>query len=231
MEEIFKRSIDLIGRDNFNIIKNLKICVIGLGGVGGTALMSLVRSGVLNFLLIDFDNVCLSNLNRQLFYDINDLNKSKVEVCLNKLKLLSPNCKCVGINTTINENFDFGILNEYDFVVDAIDDIKAKKILIKHCLNNKINFISSLGMGNRLSPENIKIVSLNKTFNDPLARKLRYELKKEGLDTSKVKVCFSSSNYEKREEGVSSMIFAPSTAGLLIGYYVVNFFIEKYNNH
>lgn len=67
MEEIFKRSIDLIGRDNFNIIKNLKICVIGLGGVGGTALMSLVRSGVLNFLLIDFDNVCLSNLNRQLF--------------------------------------------------------------------------------------------------------------------------------------------------------------------
>ena len=70
MEEIFKRSIDLIGRDNFNIIKNLKICVIGLGGVGGTALMSLVRSGVLNFLLIDFDNVCLSNLNRQLFYDI-----------------------------------------------------------------------------------------------------------------------------------------------------------------
>ena len=86
-------------------------------------------------------------------------------------------------------------------------------------------------MGNRLSPENIKIVTLNKTFNDPLARKLRYELKKEGFDTSKVKVCFSSSNYEKREEGVSSMIFAPSTAGLLIGYYVVNFFIEKYYNH
>lgn len=229
MDNIFERSLQLIGEENFKVLKNAKVCVIGLGGVGGTALMSLVRSGVSNFLLIDFDNVSLSNLNRQIFYDTNDIGKFKTDICFKKIKSISPDCTVERICSKVDDNFSFEKLLDYDFIIDAIDDIKAKKNLIKFCIAHNLNLVSSLGMGNRLSPENIKITTLDKTYNDPLAKKLRYELRKDGVDIKKVHVCFCSSDTIKSNI-ISSMIFTPSTAGLLIGYYVVNFFIDKYNN-
>lgn len=228
MDDINLRSKALY-KDKFEKIKNLKVAIIGLGGVGSIIPISLIRSNVKSLLLIDKDKVELSNLNRQVGYDKNDINKYKGDVLKNKLSLLNDNLSIDIKNEKIDEYFDFNIFSSYDYIVDCIDDIKAKILLIKYSLKNNKKIISSLGMGKKYFPSKIEMTTLNKTYNDKLAKKLRYELKKEeNIDLKKIVVCFSSElNDESFDKNIiASSFFVPNTAGIMIASYIINDYLD-----
>lgn len=224
---MYERTISLIGESAFLKIEKSKIAIFGLGGVGGTCFEALVRSGFTNFYLCDFDSVNCSNLNRQILFNRFDIGFSKIKTAIQHAKEINNNLNIEFSDKKIDSESDFSFLNRYDYVIDAIDDVTAKVHLIKHCLKNDIKIISSLGMGNRLNPSCVEILSLNKTFNDPLAKKIRYQLKKENCEISKLKCVFSSEQPLIKSTPVSSMIFVPSTAGLYIANEVMKDIIKN----
>lgn len=227
MDDIDLRSKALY-KEKFEKIKEMKVAIIGLGGVGSIIPISLIRSGVKSLLLIDKDKVEISNLNRQIAYDKNDINKYKVSVLKDKLSLMHDNLSINIINEKIDKNFNFSIFNDYDYILDCIDDIKAKILLIKYSLNNNKRIISSLGMGKKYFPNKIEITTLNKTYNDRLAKKLRYELKKEEVDLKKVVVCFSNeiTKEEFSKDVIASSFFVPNAAGIMIASYLINDYLK-----
>lgn len=221
MNDIFERSRGLL-KDKFAPITIKKIAVIGLGGVGGTCFEALVRTGFNKFIIIDHDIVTESNLNRQVLYTSKDIGKSKVEAAKQRAIAINPNIEVKAINCKVDEKFDLSILNEMDYIVDAIDDINAKILITKYCINNNLPLIVSLGMANRLDPSKVCIKKLNQTTMDPLAKKFRYELKKEGVDIFNINVCFSSEEAIKEEGKLNSIMTVPSSAGLNMAYYIIN---------
>ena len=215
--------------DKFEDLSKYKITIIGLGGVGSIIPLSLVRVGIKKLVLIDKDKVELSNLNRQIAYDINDVNKLKVDALKEKLvKLREENSLDISIYPSkIDDDFNSNILVDSDYIIDAIDDIKAKIKLIKYALTNNKKIISSLGMGKRIDTSKIEITSLNKTHDDPLAKKLRYLLKKEGInELNKIMCAFSFEVIDKSKfidnNVIASSVFVPNVAGLSIANYVIN---------
>ena len=215
--------------DKFEDLSKYKITIIGLGGVGSIIPLSLVRVGIKKLILIDKDKVELSNLNRQIAYDINDVNKLKVDALKEKLvKLREENSLDISIYPSkIDDDFNSNILVDSDYIIDAIDDIKAKIKLIKYALTNNKKIISSLGMGKRIDTSKIEITSLNKTHDDPLAKKLRYLLKKEGInELNKIMCAFSFEVIDKSKfidnNVIASSVFVPNVAGLSIANYVIN---------
>lgn len=227
-EEQLERTIGLIGKEGVDKLNNATILVCGLGGVGGTALEALARSGIENFILIDFDKVSPSNLNRQILYTQKDIAKYKVEVAKNRLLDINPETNIAILNKRIDNNIQT-ILKEYhiSFIVDAIDDICGKVAIADFAINNSIPLISSLGMANRLNSTKVIITRLDKTTNDPLAKKLRYEYKQAGLDTKQINVVFSLENPKKDGAKLHSMMMVPSSAGLAIASYVINTIINS----
>ena len=235
MENKFIRNELLLNECVCEKLANLKILVVGCGGVGGYAIESLVRLGVSNLTLVDHDNVDISNFNRQIIATNSNLNKSKVEAFKERILDINENaivdCKKVLYN---KENEEFIFDKEYDFVVDAIDTLSLKWELIKTCIAKNINFISSMGMANKLDLKKIEITTLNKTVNDPVSKKLREFARKDNIDLKKIPVVFSSelpykqnvivdknSTNMKTRVPPSSIIFTPAVAGLLMGQYIL----------
>ncbi len=225
MKSEFDRTISLLGEDNFSKITAKTILIAGIGGVGGTALEALVRTGFTSFILVDFDNVDISNLNRQILYTHKDIGHKKVECAKERILSINPNAKVVCIDEKISS--DILKNNPCDFIVDAIDDVEGKKTIASYALNNSIPFIISLGMANRKQSTEIVITRLDKTTNDPLAKKLRHEYKSIGLDTTKINCVFSKELAVKYEGKLSSIMMPPSSAGLAIAQYVLYYYIEK----
>ena len=221
MNRNLERTIQLLGEDKVKTFKDKVILVAGIGGVGGTALECLARSGFDHFILIDFDNVDESNLNRQILYTSKDIGKLKVDVAKERLLSINPNIQV----ETLAEKIDTGILEtlieHVDFVVDAIDYVPGKLELYSYAIKNYCPLISALGTGNRIDPTKVYITKLNKTEGDPLAKKLRYESKKLGLDLSKINVVFSKELPLIKDRVVGSMMMVPSTAGLLMAKFVI----------
>ena len=225
MSDIFERSKGLLTPDIFNKLQDKTIAVVGLGGVGGTALESLARTGFQKFIIIDFDKVDSSNINRQILYTYEDVGRNKVDVAKERLEKINPNIKISAILDKIGAEVG-NLLDKYrlDFIVDAIDDVNGKVYLAKYALEKKIPFIMSLGMANRLDPSRVVISRLDKTTNDPLAKKMRYELKKCGLDTKEVKCVYSTETPVKDGNKLHSIMQVPSSCGLNISYYVLEYF-------
>lgn len=222
MSTYLDRSIELLGEEKISSFKDKTILIIGLGGVGGTALCALYRSGFKNFILVDHDVVDPSNLNRQIMYNTSDIGKAKVNVCKEKIEAFSSDINVETHQLFIDEESLKSFENKkIDFIVDAIDKIPSKISIINFALRRGIPFIVSLGMGNRLSPSDVIITSLNKTENDPLARNLRYKLRKDGVDLKSVPVIFSKETPLVKLDHPSSMMMVPSTAGLLIASYII----------
>lgn len=226
-ESINSRSEIILGKENIEYLSLKKIAVIGLGGVGSIIPLVLVRSNIRKIILIDNDFVNVSNLNRQIAYDQNDLGKPKVEALKEKLFNIRDDLEIEIYHKKIDENFDFNILKDVNYVIDCIDDLEGKVLLTKYCYFHNIKIVNSLGMGYKLDPTNVEIISLNKTTTDPLAKKFRYLLKKENIDISKITTAFSSEPIIIKGKEIGSMAFVPNAAGLALASFVIREIIKE----
>ena len=217
----------LINQNNLDKLSKIKVLVVGLGGVGSIVPISLVRSGVKNITIIDKDKVEDSNLNRQIAYNFNDIGTLKSVALKKHLLEIRSDINVTEIHDDI-KNISF-LNDKFDYVVDCIDDIKGKIHLIEYAFKNNIKIISSLGMGNRFDPTKVKITKLNKTTIDPLARKLRYELKKRNIDISLINVSFSEESPIIKDRVLSSMILTPYASGLALASYIIKDVIKEEN--
>lgn len=224
---MFERLIALIGEEKFQKIKSKTVVVLGLGGVGSYALEAIVRSGVGHIVIIDADKVDITNLNRQLMTNQNNIGQFKVDVLEERIKSINPNVEVTKIKEFITpENLNLIFDLQPDYIIDAIDTVKTKKYLLKECLKRKIKFIVSTGMGNKTDATKIKIADLSKTSYDKLAKELRIFVKKEKIK-GKIPVVFSDEAPIKTNGIISSIAFVPSVAGLLCANYVINDIIKE----
>ena len=217
---MYEKIINLIGNENFEKIKNTKILLVGVGGVGSFAFEALIRSGFQNITIIDKDKVELSNINRQLIANLDTVNEPKVYIAQNRSLNINKNIKINAIEDFLDENNINTLENDFDYIIDACDTLKTKLELIKFANRHNIKIISSMGVGNRLDASKIKISTLNKTSNDPLAKKLRKLVKDNNLNLKIPVVCSEEIPYKKGE--VNSMITSPGVAGLLLTNYIIN---------
>jgi len=234
--EQFRRTEMLLGIEAMEKLKNSRVAVFGVGGVGGHAVEALVRSGVGRVDIIDNDTVSVTNLNRQIFALWSTVDKPKVEVAKERLLDINPNLEINAYNVFyMPENADDFDFSEYDYIVDAIDTVTAKIELIKQAKEAGTPIISSMGTGNKLDPTKLTIADISKTTVCPLARVMRYELKKRNI--SKVKVLYSTEQPIKPiipENGdesdgrtPASTSFVPSVGGLIIASEVIKDLLNK----
>lgn len=221
MNPMLERSALLLGEEKINLLKGKEVVIFGVGGVGGTALECLARSGVGKFRIVDEDIVSESNLNRQILYTAKDIGAKKVESASSRIKSIGdieviPECYRVSESSLSERDY-----SSCSFIIDAVDDIKAKVAIIEMALKNDIPFAISLGMANRLDPSKVEARRLDKTENDPLARALRHELRKKGMDLKKVMTVFSTETPIVKGEIPASMMMVPSSAGLLLAYLCI----------
>lgn len=216
---MFDRLELLIGEENIEKISKINVLIVGIGGVGGTALEALVRSGVKNITIIDKDVFSESNLNRQILSTRDSIGLYKVDVGINRCKSINPDVNIKGLKINLDEK-NVNELEYFDYIIDACDDINAKLALMQYANKNNINLISSMGTGKRLNPSNVIITRLDKTSNDPLAKKMRYEARKRGLKLNIPVVC-SKEEPINNDRIIASSIFVPSTAGLMLAYYII----------
>lgn len=224
---MFDRIEKFIGNDNLNKIKNTTVAVIGLGGVGGYAVESLVRSGIENIIIVDYDKIDITNINRQIISNTSNINNYKTEEWLSRIKLINPNTKVISINKKLEQkNIDELFTYSFEYLIDAIDDIKMKEEIIKRCLTNNIGIISSMGTGNKINPSLLEITDIRNTSYDPLAKKIRKYMKDNNLK-GKLPVVYSKEQNQKFEGSIPSMIFTPAVSGILCANYIIRKIIEK----
>ncbi len=209
-------------------LKNKTILVIGLGGVGGHAFESLIRSGIENIIVIDNDKIDITNLNRQTLAHQNTIGQYKTDIAKKLAYNINPNANIKTYQIFLDKNnIDEVFSNKIDFVIDAIDTIETKKLIIKTCLKEKTPFISVMGTGNKMHPELLEISDIRKTEYDPIAKIIRKMVKEEKIK-EKIPVIYSKEKPIIKGK-VGSSAFVPPTAGLIAASYVVNKILEE--NH
>ena len=225
MKEELSRTAIIVGDAGIAKLKNAKVAIFGLGGVGGHAAEAIVRAGIGSIDLIDHDTVSLSNINRQLAALHSTVGKLKVDVLRERFIDINPT---VNINTfpvfydnDTEKQFD---LSTYDYIVDAIDSVGAKINLIVNAEKCNTPIISSMGAGNKLDPTAFTVSDIYKTSVCPLAKVMRYELKKKGI--KKLKCVYSKEIPSIRTTPPGSVSFVPSTAGLIIAGEVIKDIIK-----
>ena len=228
--QIFSRTENLIGKSALEKLKNARVAVFGVGGVGSYVVEALARGGVGALDLIDSDVVQASNVNRQIIALHSTIGKQKTEVAAARLKDINPEIKVQTHNLfflpeTAN-SIDFSC---YDYVVDAIDTVSGKIALIERAKGANVPVISSMGTGNKLKATAFEVADISKTSVCPLARVMRRELKKRGID--KVKVVYSKEEPKETIGSVpASISFVPPVAGLIIAGEVIKDLIEGYHS-
>lgn len=224
---MFDRLLRLITDEDLKKIESKKILLVGIGGVGGYTLEALVRSGFKNITIIDGDVIDVSNINRQIIATSKNITKLKVEEAKKRCLEINPDVNIKTINAFLTiENFANYVKEKYDYIIDACDDIKVKIELIKYAKCNNSKNIMALGTGRKLDPSKLEITTLNKTYNDPLAKKVRYELKKENVSLD-IPVVFSREEAIDTDSIIGSAIFVPASAGILLANYVFIDAIKK----
>ncbi|MGB7998397.1 MAG: tRNA cyclic N6-threonylcarbamoyladenosine(37) synthase TcdA [Photobacterium halotolerans] len=169
----------LYGHQEVEILRAAHVCVIGIGGVGSWAAEALARSGIGQLTLIDMDDVCVTNINRQIHAMSGTVGRSKIEVMAERIALINPDCQVNLIDDFITpENIPEYIGSQFDYVLDAIDSVKPKAALLAFCKRNKIKVITTGGAGGQIDPTQIQIADLAKTIQDPLAAKIRNMLRR-----------------------------------------------------
>ena len=223
----FEREKLIIG-DKINILKDKRVLVLGLGGVGGYVTESLARCGVGSLVLVDFDIVDITNINRQIIALYSNIGKKKTDCFKERLLDINPNINIMLYDLFYDKDTKDVIFDgNIDYVIDCCDSLESKKILIEECFKRNIPIISSMGTGNKLHPEKFKITTLSKTEYDPLARKLRYLFRDNKEILNKVMVIYSSEKPSDFKGKIGSISFVPSVAGLMLTSFVINKFLEN----
>ncbi|GAA6172835.1 tRNA cyclic N6-threonylcarbamoyladenosine(37) synthase TcdA [Colwellia sp. KU-HH00111] len=170
----------LYGQPGADILQNSHFCVIGIGGVGSWVAEALARNGIGHLTLIDLDDICITNINRQIHALDNTIGESKVEVMAKRIKQINPQCQVSVVEDFITiDNLRELLSHNYDYVIDAIDSVDIKTRLIAHCKRNKLPIITIGGAGGQVDPSKIAIVDLSKTYQDPLLAKVKNQLRRE----------------------------------------------------
>ena len=243
MQNQFSRTELLIGKESIDKLNRSRVAVFGIGGVGGYVVEALIRSGLGNIDIIDNDEVCLTNLNRQIIATHSTIGKPKVDVMEERIKDINPDVKVVKhkvfyapkatkvdnnmssynhICLSPHDKFDF---TQYDYVVDAIDTVSGKLEIIEQSKKANVPVISCMGAGNKMHPEMFEVADISKTSVCPLAKVIRQELKKRRIN--KVKVVYSKEKPIKinsRTPGSTSLV--PSAAGILCASFIINDILE-----
>jgi tRNA A37 threonylcarbamoyladenosine dehydratase len=237
----FSRNELAIGKEGVNLLKNTTVAILGVGGVGSFAAEACARSGVGRIILVDKDNVDITNINRQLVAYMSTIGRSKSEVMKERIADINPECEVIDMHMfyteeTYEQFFEMNI----DYVIDASDTIVYKIHLMMECLKRGIKIISSMGAANKTDPTRFKIVDISKTHTDPIAKVIRTKLRKEDRITKGIPVVFSDeSPIVVREDVVetvgkpdaairkakmppSSNAFVPSVVGLICASWVIN---------
>ena len=249
MLHAFSRAEMLIKEEGLNILKNSKILIIGIGGVGTYVAEGLARCGVGKFVLVDDDDICLTNINRQIHALRSTVGKSKVQAMKDRMLDINPKAEIETFQELYNKDSSDKILTEdCDYVVDAIDMVSAKLNLVEECHKKEIKIISCMGTGNKFNPTELEVVDINKTIMCPLAKVMRKELRRRGV--KKLKVLYSKEiptipdskhggceigcicpNKDRtcveRNQVPGSLSFVPSVAGMIIASEVVKDLIGK----
>lgn len=236
-ENQFSRTEMLIGKENINKLKNAKVAIFGIGGVGSYVVEGLARAGVGTLVLVDNDEVSVSNINRQIIATHKTIGKPKIEVAKERILEINPDAK-VEIYKEFFEPTSREIFNEsFDYIIDAIDTVTGKIELVIRANKCSVPIISCMGTGNKLDPTKFEITDINKTSVCPLAKVMRKELRTRGI--KKLKVLYSkeepikfkdnqgNDNDESRKKFPGSISFVPSVAGLIIAGEVIKDIIKK----
>lgn len=245
----FTRTALLIGEEAVEYLKTKKVVVFGVGGVGSFTVEALTRSGVGTIVLVDSDTVCVTNINRQIHAIHNSVDKVKVQLMKERVLSINPNCNVMTHETFVNAgNIEDIITEDVDYVVDAIDTISSKIDLAIWCEKHNVPLISSMGTGNKLDPTQFKVTDVYKTKVCPLAKVMRYELKRRGVKKLKVvyseempRKPYSPQNTSKKEDAdlaelkrtskrqtPGSISFVPPVAGMILAAEVVRDLIKDY---
>jgi len=234
MDERFIRTSMLLGEDALTRLASSRVIVFGIGGVGGYVVEGLTRAGIGRLDLVDKDVVSLSNINRQIIALTSTVGQYKADVAAARVRDINPSCEVTTYNTFyLPENKDMFDFSMYDYIVDCVDTVTAKLLIIENAKSAGVPVISSMGTGNKTDPSRFKISDIFKTSVCPLAKVMRRELKKRGID--KLKVVYSDEepivpSVRKRESGKdvpASCSFVPSVAGLIIAGEVVKDLIKS----
>ncbi|WP_335869249.1 tRNA threonylcarbamoyladenosine dehydratase [Bacillus sp. 2205SS5-2] len=241
----FSRNELAIGKEGIQTLKNSTVAVLGIGGVGSFAAEALARSGVGRLVLVDKDDVDITNVNRQIHALMSTVGQQKVELMKDRVLDINPECEVIALKMfyteeTYEQFFSQGI----DFVVDASDTISYKLHLMKECLKRDIPIIASMGAANKNDPTRFKIADISETHTDPIAKVIRTRLRKDGI-TKGIPVVFSDESpiviredirqevgndqaeIRKAKMPPSSNAFVPSVAGLIAASHVINTMLKE----
>lgn len=217
----------LIGKDGAKKLENSHVVVVGVGGVGGYAANLLVRAGVGNLTIVDFDRVDETNINRQIIANTKTIGRPKVDVAREMLLDINPKCNINTLSLKANqETFDQIFAEKPDYVIDAIDIVSDKIDLICYCKENDIKIVSAMGAGNRISVPNFAIIDIFKTSNDGLAKIVRKKLRErkiESLDvvTSLDKTMPVTQDADSKKRIVGSISYYPAMCGCVLSAFVI----------
>ena len=251
LQHSLSRTELLICKDALDKLAKSKVMVFGVGGVGSFTVEALARAGVGNLILVDDDTVCLTNLNRQIHATYKTISKNKVEVMKERVLSVNRNCNVETIQVFVTpDNLEEIIPDDVDYVVDAIDTVSAKIALAVYCEQKGIKLMSSMGTGNKLNPAEFKVADIYNTKVCPLAKVMRYELRKRGVKKLKVVYSEEMPRKPKVEDVVTcktgcvctggtkkcsakrqipgSVSFVPPVAGMIIASEVVKDLIKEY---
>ena len=218
---MFERLEILIGKKALQAIKKQKILLIGSGGVGSYALEALIRNGFSNITVIDYDKIDITNLNRQLITTSKNIGTSKVIAAILRAKEINPDIKIDGQDMRLTtENIDLILKLDYDYIIDACDSLEVKFALMEKSLHYRYKLISCMGTAKKLNPQKLEITTLEKTYNDPIARILRKKIRDAKINKKFYVV--SSSELPKEIDKLGTANLVPSVAGILCVSYIID---------
>ena len=215
-----------IGKENIEKLRTSTILIIGLGGVGGYALESIVRSGIENLIIVDADIIESSNLNRQLISLHSTIGMKKVDAFEKRILDINPKAKIKKIDKFINEdNINILFEQKIDYLIDACDTIPTKKLIIKECIKKNIPMISCMGMGRKLDISKIKVQDIRNTSYDPIAKKIRKMVNEEKIKEKIIVVSSTEQPITNTKKHISSNSFVPAVAGINCASYIIHLII------
>ena len=221
--DIDKRTKALLGEEALTYLKKSKIALFGVGGVGGTALEALSRTGVGEIHIFDYDVVEESNLNRQILFTANDIGKKKVDVAKARIAAIRDDVQVIPHFLRLTgDSFSFAS-EHFDLLIDAIDDLEAKLGLMEFAIRENIPLFLSLGMARRMNPSLVSYATLDKTGGDALGKKLRKRARELGFDLSQFTAVYSKEPLCETHLELGSAMMVPSAAGLLLAFLAVSY--------